>query len=196
MSAEIAATLSLAAAIGSGSFMISKSKMFAILREWAERRKHNGLPAPTPESPTVTSTSRQAVSLVSRRSCGEVRSLIGHAARSAAIANVLTVLFTVVLLSRVFADRIRRRAEHLTYLCQGRTRDRPQRTSATFMYYQVGRRIKAQDRKYSRAPIVEGVTRGDGRLTSQPGRGVPSGPSPTWSRPTRGPRSARRARPG
>jgi len=43
MSAEIVATLSLAAAIGSGSFMISKSKMFAFLREWAERRKHNGL---------------------------------------------------------------------------------------------------------------------------------------------------------
>ena len=43
MSAEIAATLSLAAATGSGSFMISKSKMFAFLREWAERRKRNGL---------------------------------------------------------------------------------------------------------------------------------------------------------
>ena len=43
MSAEIVATLSLAAAIGSGSFMISKSKMFAFLRDGAERRKHNGL---------------------------------------------------------------------------------------------------------------------------------------------------------
>ena len=43
MSAEITATLSLAAAIGSGSFMISKSKMFAFLRGWAERRKRNGL---------------------------------------------------------------------------------------------------------------------------------------------------------
>jgi hypothetical protein len=44
MSADIVATLSLAAAIGSGSFMISKSKMFAFLRDWAERRKDNGLP--------------------------------------------------------------------------------------------------------------------------------------------------------
>jgi len=43
MSADIVATLSLAAAIGSGSFMISKSKMFAFLRDWAERRKQNGL---------------------------------------------------------------------------------------------------------------------------------------------------------
>ena len=43
MSAEIVATLSLAAAIGSGSFMISKSKMFRFLRDWAERRKRNGL---------------------------------------------------------------------------------------------------------------------------------------------------------
>jgi hypothetical protein len=43
MSAEIDATLSLAAAIGSGSFMISKSKMFAFLRNWAERRKQNGV---------------------------------------------------------------------------------------------------------------------------------------------------------
>jgi hypothetical protein len=43
MSADIVATLSLAAAIGSGSFMISKSKMFAFLRDWAGRRKHNGL---------------------------------------------------------------------------------------------------------------------------------------------------------
>jgi hypothetical protein len=43
MSAEIVATLSLAAAIGSGSFMISKSKMFAFLRDWAERRKQNGV---------------------------------------------------------------------------------------------------------------------------------------------------------
>ncbi len=43
MSAEIVATLSLAAAIGSGSFMISKSKMFAALRDCAERRKQGGL---------------------------------------------------------------------------------------------------------------------------------------------------------
>jgi hypothetical protein len=43
MSAEIVATLSLAAAIGSGSFMISKSKMFAFLRDWADRRRQNGL---------------------------------------------------------------------------------------------------------------------------------------------------------
>ena len=42
MSAEIAATLSLAAATGSGSFMISKSKMFAFLRDRAERRKPDG----------------------------------------------------------------------------------------------------------------------------------------------------------
>lgn len=42
MTAEIVATLSLAAAIGSGSFMISKSKMFAFLRDWAERRKPDG----------------------------------------------------------------------------------------------------------------------------------------------------------
>jgi hypothetical protein len=43
MSADIVATLSLAAAIGSGSFMISKSKMFAVPRDWAERRKQHGL---------------------------------------------------------------------------------------------------------------------------------------------------------
>ena len=43
MSADIVATLSLAAATGSGSFMISKSKMFAFLRDWAERRKQDGL---------------------------------------------------------------------------------------------------------------------------------------------------------
>jgi len=42
MSTGIVATLSLAAAIGSGSFMISKSKMFAFLRDWAERRKQDG----------------------------------------------------------------------------------------------------------------------------------------------------------
>ena len=42
MSADITATLSLAAATGSGSFMISKSKMFAFLRDWAERRKPDG----------------------------------------------------------------------------------------------------------------------------------------------------------
>ena len=42
MSADIVATLSLAAAIGSGSFMISKSKMFAFLRDWAGHRKQNG----------------------------------------------------------------------------------------------------------------------------------------------------------
>jgi hypothetical protein len=34
--------LSLAAAIGSGSFMICKSKMFAFLRHWAESRKQDG----------------------------------------------------------------------------------------------------------------------------------------------------------
>ncbi len=44
MGADIVATLSLAAAIGSGSFMISKSKMFAFLRDWAGRRKQDGLP--------------------------------------------------------------------------------------------------------------------------------------------------------
>ena len=44
MSADIVATLSLAAAIGSGSFMISKSKMFAFLRDRAGRRKQKGLP--------------------------------------------------------------------------------------------------------------------------------------------------------
>jgi len=44
MGSELVATLSLAAAIGSGSFMISKSKMFAFLRDWAGRRKQNGLP--------------------------------------------------------------------------------------------------------------------------------------------------------
>jgi hypothetical protein len=43
MGADIVATLSLAAAIGSGSFMISKSKMFAFLRDWAGRRKEHGL---------------------------------------------------------------------------------------------------------------------------------------------------------
>lgn len=43
MGADIVATLSLAAAIGSGSFMISKSKMFAFAREWAERRKQDGV---------------------------------------------------------------------------------------------------------------------------------------------------------
>lgn len=43
MGADIVAALSLAAAIGSGSFMISKSKMFAGLRDWAERRKQDGL---------------------------------------------------------------------------------------------------------------------------------------------------------
>jgi len=43
MSADIVATLSLAGAIGSGSFMISKSKMFAVPRDWAERRKQHGL---------------------------------------------------------------------------------------------------------------------------------------------------------
>jgi hypothetical protein len=44
MSADIVATLSLAAAIGSGSFMISKSKMFAFLRDRTGRRKQKGLP--------------------------------------------------------------------------------------------------------------------------------------------------------
>ena len=43
MGGELVATLSLAAAIGSGSFMISKSKMFAFARDWAERRKQNGV---------------------------------------------------------------------------------------------------------------------------------------------------------
>jgi len=43
MSADIVATLSLAAAIGSGSFMISKSKMFAFARDWAGRRKQDGV---------------------------------------------------------------------------------------------------------------------------------------------------------
>ena len=43
MSADIVATLSLAGAIGSASFMISKSKMFAVPRDWAERRKQHGL---------------------------------------------------------------------------------------------------------------------------------------------------------
>ena len=43
MSADIVATLSLAGAVGSGSFMISKSKMFAVPRDWAERRKQHGL---------------------------------------------------------------------------------------------------------------------------------------------------------
>ena len=43
MGAEIVATLALAAAIGSASFMISKSKMFAVPRNWAGRRKQNGL---------------------------------------------------------------------------------------------------------------------------------------------------------
>ena len=42
MSAELLVTLTLAAAVGSGSFMISKSKMFASLRDWADRRKRNG----------------------------------------------------------------------------------------------------------------------------------------------------------
>ena len=42
---------------------------------------------------------------------------------SAAVADGLTVVFTVVLLSRVMLDRVGSRAEHLTYLCQGRTRD-------------------------------------------------------------------------
>jgi hypothetical protein len=43
MSADIVATLSLAAAAGSGSFMISKSKMFAGPRDWAGRRKQHGV---------------------------------------------------------------------------------------------------------------------------------------------------------
>jgi hypothetical protein len=43
MSADVVATLSLAAAIGSGSFMISKSKMFAVARNWAGRRKQDGV---------------------------------------------------------------------------------------------------------------------------------------------------------
>jgi hypothetical protein len=42
MGADIVATLSLAAAAGSGSFMISKSKMFAFLRDGAERRRQDG----------------------------------------------------------------------------------------------------------------------------------------------------------
>jgi len=43
MSADIVATLSLAAAIGSASFMISKSKMFAFARDWAGRRRQDGV---------------------------------------------------------------------------------------------------------------------------------------------------------